>query len=160
MLLWWSKAFSCPDMVTCSAATHPTVTSKQESVVYEMKLNMEGYTIVGPNKDSCIHAWVYMFMHHRVSATWAIDPIHDLSSPIAIHVAMGGLVCSNQLGPTPWVLDWTHQPFNVIATLMKALTQESTKCYSRHELFWANLLNSEPATFDCYSFNDYSILNC
>ena len=33
---------------------------------------------------------------------------------------------------------------------MKGLTHESAKFYTRQELFWANLLNSEPATFYCY----------
>ena len=40
----------------------------------------------------------------------------------------------------------------VIAILMKGLTHESTKFYTHQELFWANLLNSELATFFCYPF--------
>ena len=41
-------------------------------------------------------------MHHGAQPRELYnDPIHDPLSPIAIHVAMGRLVCSNQLGPPP-----------------------------------------------------------
>ena len=37
---------------------------------------------------------------------------------------------------------------------MKGLTHESKKIYTQQELFKANLLNSEAATYYCYTFND------
>ena len=54
MLLWWSKSFSCADMVTCSAATYPTINSKQDDVVSEMKLNSKG--IILWRRNAICHA--------------------------------------------------------------------------------------------------------
>ena len=72
------------------------------------KYNMHVW-VWGGGASSCLaflYPWmVYMYMCHGVSATWVIDPIHDPSSPIAIHAAMRELVCSSQLGPAPWGLN-------------------------------------------------------
>ena len=51
------------------------------------------------------YIWVYTYVYASWSFTFShvsyIDPIRDPLSPIAMHVAMSGLVCTDQLGLTP-----------------------------------------------------------